>query len=327
MNEIPLKTRTKIIVDFVKGMRAEDISFNERIPLDSVKNAIKEWEDGYLNVNIGNDVPTEIKDIAAMMRDNNLTVQDILEGYSYYEIFKDKEREKVIRIVDEIYGMNDSERRKFIDTAMRIISYRKYDNIDFTEIPKALEDMVYRGKEINREIKSREFHLLDLNKQIQDIEGQLKDMNKERDELAKEINLLKFLRENVGGDDDSVKNTIESLKHSGFDAESIRELSEYIVAIKGRGMNIEQFLKITRYFDDLMKLGLNVQMMEDLLDRVKESGMDIDDYLNERYAYVRDKSAYMKSVKELVDVHKKLEKDIKVLEEEIQKRKNKIERI
>lgn len=327
MNEIPFKARTKIIIDFVKGMRAEDISFNERIPLDSVKNTIKEWEDGYLNVNIGNDVPTEIKDIAAMMRDNNLTVQDILEGYSYYEIFKDKERDKVIRIVDEIYGMNDLDRKKFIDTAMRIISYRKYDNIDFTEIPKALEDMVYRGKEINREIKSREFHLLDLNKQIQYIEGKLKDMNNEMDKLSKEINLLKFLRENVGKDDDSIKNTIESLKHSGFDAESIREISGYIVAIKGRGMSIEQFLKIAKYFDDLMKLGLSVQMMEDLLDRVKESGMDIDDYLNERYSYIKDKSAYMKSVKELVDVHKKLEKDIKVLEEEIQKRKNKIERI
>jgi len=326
MSEIPLKTKTRIIIDFVKGMRAEDISFNERIPLDSVNRTIREWEEGYLNVNIGNDIPSEIKEIAALMRDKNLTVQDILEGYSFYEIFRDKEREKVMRIVDEIYGLNDSERRKFMDTAMRIISYRKYDNIDFTEIPKALEDMVYRGKELNREIRSRELHLLDLKKQIGDIERQLSEMNKERDELTKEISMLKFLRENVGGDDESIRNAVEGLKHSGFSAESIREISEYIVAIKGRGMNIEQFLRITKYFDELMKLGLSVQMMEDLLERVKESGMDIDDYLNERYAYVRDKSAYVKSVKELVDVHKKLEKDIKLMEEEIQKRKNKLER-
>ncbi len=326
MIDIPIKTRTRIIVDFVKGMKAEDISFSERVPLDSVLNTIKEWEEGYLNVNIGNDIPPEIRDLAAMMRDKNLSVQDILEGYSFYEIFRDKEREKVIRIVDEIYGLSDTERKKFIDTALRIISYKKYDNIDFTEIPRALEDMVYRGKELNREIKSREIRLLELQKEIEDIKGSIERMRSENDALKRENDLSRYLRERTSGNEESIKKTVDALLHAGFSPDAIKEVSLHIDSIKGRGLTVEQFLKISKYFEELMALGLKVQTMEDLLYRVKESGMDIEEYLNERYAYVKDKKAYINSVKELVETHKKLEKDLRLIEEEIQRRKNKLEK-
>ncbi len=327
MNDLPLKTKVKIITDFVKGTKVEDISFNERISMDLVIRTIKDWEGGFLDVNLGNDIPPEIKEIASMMRDHTLTVQDVLEGYTFYEIFKDKDKEKVIRIVEEIYGLNEKEREKFIETALKIISYKKYDNIEFTEIPKALEDMVYRGKELNKDIKSKEINILELKNQIENARSNLSKLEQEKENLAKELELSSYIKERIDGNEENVKKVIDLISYSGFNADKIKEISNEIASIKNRGLSVDQFLKISRYFEELMNLGLKVQMMEDLLYRLKDSGMDIDDYLNERFQYVKDKKAYLNSLKELMETHKKLEKDLRLLEEEIQRRKNKLDKM
>lgn len=326
MNDIPLKTKSRIIVQFIKGVRAEDISFSERVTLDAVLSTIREWEEGFLNVNIGNDIPAEIKELAAVMRDERLTVQDLLEGYAYYEIFREREKVSVLRIIDEIYAMNENERKKFIEVAMKMISFRKYENIEFTDIPKALEDMVYRGKELNRDIKSREIALLELTKRKEEMESEIRNMGAEMERMRREVETARFLKERLNAGDDEIRSIVDGLLHAGFSRENIVEISQEISLVKSRGFTVEQFLKVARYYDDLLKLGLKVSAMEDLADRVRESGMDIDDYLNERYAYVRDKNAYIRAVKELADTHRRLEKDLKALEEEIQKKRNRLEK-
>ena len=59
---------------------------------------------------------------------------------------------------------------------------------------------------------------------------------------------------------------------------------------------------------------------------VKGDGVTLDEYLNERAVYVRDKLAYMKSLKELIDAHRRAEKQIKQINEEIALKKVKLER-
>ncbi|MEM4118534.1 MAG: hypothetical protein QXR75_01120, partial [Thermoplasmatales archaeon] len=89
---------------------------------------------------------------------------------------------------------------------------------------------------------------------------------------------------------------------------------------------IDQFLKVHRYFEELMGLGLTVQTMQRILNDVKQYEVDIDEYLNERAMYVKDKIAYLKSLKELVEAHKRAEKQIKNLDEELERKKLKLAR-
>ena len=116
------------------------------------------------------------------------------------------------------------------------------------------------------------------------------------------------------------------MKHSNFDVKKIVEISSQIALIRGRDMTVDQFLKVSRYFEELMNLGLSVPTMEKILDNVKEDGVTIDEYLNERAAYVRDKLAYLKSLKELMEAHKRAEKQMKQINEEIALKKLKLER-
>ncbi len=57
--------------------------------------------------------------------------------------------------------------------------------------------------------------------------------------------------------------------------------------------------------------------MEKILENVKEDEVTIDECLNERAMYVRDKLAYLKSLKEHIVAHKRAEKQMKQINEEI----------
>jgi len=157
----------------------------------------------------------------------------------------------------------------------------------------------------------------------------LERIYEEKKELSKEVAFSNYLREKLPGgkeDENSLKSVIEGLKHAGFDASKIQEVSSQISLIGKRELSVEQFLKISRYFEELMNLGLSVSTMEKILSTVKEDGVTLDEYLNERAVYVRDKLAYMKSLKELIDAHRRAEKQIKQINEEIALKKVKLER-
>ena len=66
--------------------------------------------------------------------------------------------------------------------------------------------------------------------------------------------------------------------------------------------------------------------MEKILENVKEDEVTIDECLNERAMYVRDKLAYLKSLKEHIVAHKRAEKQMKQINEEISLKKLKLER-
>ena len=329
MSSVPLKTKNRVIVKFVNGRKLEDISLEERISLSSVEEVIEEWKQGYINMDLGNDIAQELKELAFLIRDKEITPHDIVEGYQYYEIFKDKDRDKIIRIVNEIYSLGDEMGSKFVKTAEKMMNLSKYGNIEYVDIPKALDDMVERGKELNREIKSKEIQSLELTERLGRLRRELEEVEDKKKSLEKEIVFSSYLKQELSGgeeDENAIRNTIEGLKHSNFEVKKIVEISSQIAIIKRRDMTVDQFLKVSRYFEELMNLGLSVPTMEKILDNVKEDGVTIDEYLNERAAYVRDKLAYLKSLKELMEAHKRAEKQMKQINEEIALKKLKLER-
>ncbi|MGC8617584.1 MAG: hypothetical protein ACP5UZ_02425 [Thermoplasmata archaeon] len=329
MSSVPLKTKNRVIVKFVNGRKLEDISLEERISLSSVEEVIEEWKQGYINMDLGNDIAQELKELAFLIRDKDITPHDIVEGYHYYEIFKDKDREKIIGIVNEIYSLGDEKGSQFVKTAEKMMKLAKYGNIDYVEVPKALDDMVERGKELNREIKSKEIQSLELTERLGKLRKELEAVEEKKKGLEKEIAFASYLKQELTGgeeDENAIKSTIDGLKHSNFDEKKIVEVSSQIALIGKRDMTVDQFLKVSRYFEELMNLGLSVPMMEKILSNVKEDGVTIDEYLNERAAYVRDKLAYLKSLKELMEAHKRAEKQMKQINEELALKKFKLER-
>lgn len=329
MSSVPLKTKNKVIVDFINGRKFEDISLEERISYNSVEEIVKEWKEGYLNIDLGNDIAQELKDLAFLAREKEITVQDIIEGYQYYTIFKDKEKEKVLRIVNEIYAMDEEKRKSFFSTAEKMMELVRYKNIEYVEIPKAIEDMVKKGKEIKKEIKANEIINLDKLRDLDSMKEEIKKLEQEKKSLEQEISFSKYLKKVLSKgkeDEEAMKDFIESAKHSDFSLKKAEEAASQISLLKKREIEMDQFLKISKYFEELMNLGLTVAMMEKLLNEVNKYDEEIDDYLNERSIYMRDKSAYARSVKELMDTHKKLEKQVKSLEDEIGKKKLKLQR-
>jgi hypothetical protein len=210
-----------------------------------------------------------------------------------------------------------------------MISFAKYANVEYVDIPKALDDMVEKGKELNREIKSKEIMNLELSERISRIRRELENMEEEKKGLERELAFSAYLKRELKvaeEDENAIKNAIEGLKHSNYDVEKIKEVSSQIAQIAKRELSVDQFLKISRYFEELMNLGLTVPTMEKILETVKEDGVTIDEYLNERAMYVRDKLAYLKSLKELMEAHKRAEKQMKQINEEIALKKLKLER-
>ncbi len=329
MSSVPIKTKNRVIVKFINGRKLEDISLEERISLSTVEEVIEEWKQGYINMDLGNDIAQELKELALLIRDKEITPHDLVEGYQYYGIFKDKERDRIIKIVNEIYSLEEGMRVQFIKTAEKMAKLSKYNNIEYVEIPKAIEEMVEKGRELNREIKSKEIQNLELAERLAKIRRELESIEEEKKNLAREVALSDYLKKELprgAEDENAIKNAIKGLKHSGFDSKKIEEVSSEIALISERELTVDQFLKISRYFEELMNLGLSVTTMEKILDTVKEDGVTIDEYLNERAAYVRDKLAYMKSLKELIDAHRRAEKQMKQINEEIALRKMKLER-
>ncbi|MCL4447444.1 MAG: hypothetical protein M1556_05270 [Candidatus Thermoplasmatota archaeon] len=330
MSSISIKTKNRVIVKFINGRKLEDISLEERISLSSVEEVIEEWRQGYINMDLGNDIAQELKELAFLIRDKEITPHDIVEGYHYYGIFKEKDREKIIGIVNEIYSIGEERRSHFVKTAEKMMKLAKYANIEYVDIPKAIDDMVERGKELNREIKSKEILNLELTERLTKIRKELESFEEEKKSLEKEIAFSNYLKQELTmdgkWDENAIKNTIEGLKHSNYDIRKIEETSAQIALIGKRELTVDQFLKISRYFEELMNLGLTVPTMEKILDNVKEDGVTIDEYLNERAVYVRDKLAYLKSLKELMEAHKRAEKQMKQINEEISLKKLKLER-
>jgi hypothetical protein len=313
MTEISLKIKNKIIVDFINGKSVNEISLELKISIDIINNIIEEWKNGYLTIPLDKEIPTEIKELAELMRDKELTIQDLIEGYYYYTIFKDMKKEKVLKVLKQIYSFEESERDKLLNTAEKMLKFSKYENIDYVSIPDAIEKMVEHGKALNHEIKEKENKLNLLKTEVAEL-----DLKKEK--LEKETEFSSYLRDTLSKnniDEKKIKDFLEALITAGLDIKHWEDMSSELKAIRNQNMSIEQFLKVSKYFVDVMEQGMTISMVKDLQERLKERNIEIEEYLNERYDFVKDKIVYLREIVELRKEHKALENRIKDMKSEI----------
>ncbi|MGC8645608.1 MAG: hypothetical protein ACP5UO_05015 [Thermoplasmata archaeon] len=325
MKEVPLKTKNRIIAKFANGIKPVDISVEERLPLESVNQIIGEWENGYISLELTADIMPEVKELANLMRDREISVNDLVEGYHYYTIFKGIEDEKIVPVVKAISSMDKEVRERFLNTAQKMMSFSKYSGVDYVDIPKALEEMVERGKELQREIKRREMQLQEYSSRLDEVKKEVGALSERISSLSREVTLAEKIRSELGlGDEEKLVRLIGGLKQVNFEPSKLVEVGNALSAISSRGLTVEQFLKVLRYFEELMNLGLSIQTMQRILEDVKKYDIGIDEYLSERAIYVKDKIAYMKSLKELVDAHRRAEKEIRNIDEELERKKAKL---
>ncbi len=79
MSNVPLKTKSKIIVKFINGESANDISIELKISINQVNEIIEEWKRGYFNIEFDKEIPGEMRELADLMRDKELTIQNLLK--------------------------------------------------------------------------------------------------------------------------------------------------------------------------------------------------------------------------------------------------------
>ncbi|MCL4446925.1 MAG: hypothetical protein M0Z77_04005 [Thermoplasmatales archaeon] len=327
MSSISLKTKNRVIVKFINGSEPSDISVEEGISLNSVEEVIGDWRKGYLTGSKIEDIGQELNELVQMLKEKELTVHDLLDGFHYYSIFKGKEKERVLAIVNEIYSMDQNERDQFTKTAEKMMNFSRYGRIDYIDIPKAIEEMVEKGKEIRKKLQDSEKKEKELKEILESLKTEIDEMEGVKEELAKQINLSNYLNEELSrtdSDGKAVKTVIQAIKQAGFSGDKLVDVSNEIIRLKSEGMSVDQFLKLSKYFEELNNLGLTIPMIRELEGNLKEYGMDIYRYLNERASYVRDKAAYIRSVKDLADTQKKAEKQIAELDREIAKKRSKL---
>jgi len=327
VKEVQLKTKNRVITKFANGMRLTDISVEEKIPLETVKDIIDEWEKGYITIGITPEISSEVIQLANLMRDKEIFINDLIEGYHFYTIFKGNDDERIVPIVKAISSMDKEAREKFLNTAQKMISFSKYAKIDYVDIPKALDDMVLKGKEIQRELRKRELQLQESQAKLDEFNREINTLNEKISKLNKEVEFAEKLRSEIHlEDEEKMLKLVSGLKAIDFDPRRVVEIGDALSSISSRGFSVDQFLKVLRFFEELMDLGLTVQTMQRILDDVKKYEVSVDEYLNERALYVKDKIAYMKSLKELVDAHRRAEKEIRNINEELDRKKAKLER-
>jgi SepF-like predicted cell division protein (DUF552 family) len=320
MSEISLKTKNKIIVNFVNGKGVNDISIELKIPIDEVNKTIEEWKSGYLNIELDKEIPGEIKELAELMRDKDLSVQSLIEGYFYYSIFTGMDKEKVLSILKQIYGFEESERNKLIKTAEKMIKFSKYENIDYVDIPDALEKMVEKGKILSSQIKELEAHKTENEEILKTLKTNIEELGVKIQEMKTEVELAEYIRTRLSEyniDNSRIHDFLEAILSAGLDIKNWEELGSEIKELKSRNMSIDQFLKVSRYFEELMDHKFTLAMIKELDEKLKESDIGIEEYLNERYDYVRDKIGYVKRMIELKREHKALENRIRDMNTEI----------
>lgn len=320
MSEISLKTKNKIIVNFVNGKSVNDISIELKIPIDEINTVIEEWKGGYLNIELDKEIPGEIKELAELMRDKELSIQNLIEGYFYYSIFSGMDKEKILLLLKQVYDYNEGEREKLLNTAEKMIKFSKYENIDFVDIPDAIEKMVEKGKTLNSQLKKLEAQKLEKEEVLKTINTNIEELSSKLQEMKNELSLAEYLKSKLSEyniEESKIRDFLDAMFTAGLDTKNWEELASELKVIKSKNMSIDQFLKVSRYFEELMEHQFTLTMIKELDEKLKESNIGIEEYLNERYDYVRDKIGYIKSMIELKKEHKALENRIRDMNTEI----------
>ncbi len=321
MENLPLKSRKKIIIDYLNDVPPEKIASELKISVEEVKNSIEEWKNGYISIFTNElEISDELKELAKLMKSKEITVEDLIQGYMFNQIFRDLDREKTLKIVRELSAMDENDREEFLRTAEKMIKFSKYKNVNYTDIPDALENMVSRGRELNNELKEKELLLKKLNENIEKLEQRIKNLNDEEKYLSREIEFAKNIREYLNMyrlDEKRVGEFFQLLSETDFSLDRWEEIYNAIKLLKTKNMDVENFTKLSDYLVKLLDLGLSTMFLKNLEEELEKESMSIDDFIDEIEDYIKNKIAYKKEIEELKKEHKNLENQIRSMRSEI----------
>ena len=107
-------------------------------------------------------------------------------------------------------------------------------------------------------------------------------------------------------DESNIRDFADAIFSSGLDIKNWEEIGSALKAIRNRNMSVDQFLKVSKYFEELMEHQFTLTTVKEL-----------NEYLNERYEYVSEKISYLKGIIELKKEYKALENKIRSMNSEL----------
>lgn len=321
MEDLPLKIKKRIVIGYLENEPVENLSQELKLSTTKIEEIINEWKNGYLSIyNNDYEIADEIKEIAKMMKEKEITIPDLIQGYLYSQIFSMKDKDRIIKIVKSLDSMDDKTREEFLKTAEKMMKFSKYMNVEYVDIPDTLEKMVEKGKALNKDIKEMELKIQTLKNEVENLnnmfEKKLTEINKMTEELEFAKNLQKFLSEK-GIDKKKLIEFIESVQSLNYSLNNWDEINKALKMLKEKDLTPESFVKISDYLVKLLNLGLTVSMIKNLEIDLENESINVKDYLDEMDEYLKNKISYKKSIEELKKEEKELESQIRSIRSEI----------
>ncbi|MGC8497156.1 MAG: hypothetical protein ACP5NL_04060 [Thermoplasmata archaeon] len=321
MDPISIDTKKNIILAYLDDQPPKKIASDLHVNVEDVSAVIEEWKGGYVTIfKNETEIAEELKSLARLIRSKNLSLEDLTLGYFYYTIFQDLDKTMVIKLINELKNIPDDKRTEFYSMAERLLNFSKYKNIDFVQIPAALEEMVEKGKGLNREIKEEEKKLSTFKKEVELQEQERAKIGEEVKKLYEELNFAKNFKENMARlnvSESKLAEFMETIVHSKYNIEYLESLYNAIKNMRLRNMDVDQFLKITDYLEALSKLGFSVSFLKSMKEELEAQGIDFETYIEESNKYMKSKINYLKEIEDLKKQHKDLENQIRAMRSEI----------
>ena len=312
--EIGLKLKANIIKEYLQGSSLNDLSIKYNIDIESLKKIINEWIHGYFKVY---EDDYYLRQITSLMMEKDITIEDLVQGYYYFKLFNDMEKEDVVRFIISLKKLDEEKRRSLIENSLKMLKLNKYSGIDYSEIPSALDRMVARGRELKATIDSYEKEIAEMENKKREIDNELRDLEKEFEKRKREMDILLFMEKSLELKYDEIKNFLSEAKNINFSSRDLMEVSNALKALRERGMGIEQFIRSVDYLDKLMEMGFSISLIKDLEQDLEGRGVNIQKYLREIDDVIEDKMAYEKKVEDLKKEAKSLENQIRSMRNEI----------
>ncbi|MDP8011444.1 MAG: hypothetical protein RAK23_01310 [Thermoplasmata archaeon] len=321
MTELTLKAKKKIIVDYLNDVPLEKIAMDLKISLDDIKNVLDEWKNGYISIFMGDsEISEELRELARLMKSKELTVEDLITGYILSQVFKNSNRDKIIKISKEIESMDENKRKEFLETSEKMLKFSKYKNINYVDIPDALESMVNKGKELNKDIKEKENLIKNMEQEIKNLEEKIQEYKQKERELNDKIQFAENLRDYLKKfniDEKKLNDFLKFISETNYAINRWEEIYKTTELLKQKNLEVENFLKLSNYLISLLDFGLDTGLLKNLKQELENESIDFKEFIEEVNDYVKDKISYKKEIEELKKEHKSLENQIRAMRSEI----------
>ncbi len=312
--EISLKEKAQMVKEYLNGISMEEISKVHSLSFDNVKRTIDEWLNGYFQIS---DDDYFLRQLGGLIKEKNITIEDLVMSYYYYSLLRDYDREKTLKIILSLANMEDQERKLLLENAMKMMKLKNYSGIDYSEIPAALERLVRKAKEIKDGMDLMEKEISELSKKKELLQRDLIEIENELKNRKKYLDIIKFIEENLELDHEQAVNFLKEAKTLNYDGKKMREIVQSMELLRNKNLSTEQFLKISEYLEKLMDMGFSISFLKELEMDMEKSNMKFQKYLKEMDLYIRNKVDYEKNVEELKKEAKSLESEIRAMRNEI----------